>query len=137
VKILATDLDTNMVARGREGIYPVDRVEGLGRVRLRRWVRRGRDARRGLVRMVPELREMIAFRCLNLMHDWPMRGPFDILFCRNVVIYFDKATQRRLFERFAEYLAPDGHLFIGHSESLHAVTDRFRLLGQTIYQKVR
>ncbi len=137
VKILATDLDTSMVQRADSGIYSKQRVEGLSRERLRRWVRRGKGDKAQLVRMAPELRNMITFKTLNLMHDWPMRGPFDFLFCRNVVIYFNKETQRILFDRFAEYLPQDGHLFIGHSESLYQVTDRFQSLGKTIYRKVR
>jgi len=87
--------------------------------------------------MAPALRQLITFKTLNLMDAWPMRGPFDFIFCRNVVIYFSKDTQRVLFDRFADYLPTGGHLFIGHSESLHRVTDRFRLLGQTIYRKVK
>jgi chemotaxis protein methyltransferase CheR len=73
---------------------------------------------------------------LNLLLDWPMRGPFDLIFCRNVVIYFDKTTQTELFERFADILVADGHLFIGHSETLYKVTDRFTSLGNTIYRRL-
>ena len=137
VKILATDLDSDVVRHAREGIYRAERVEGLSRERLRRWVRRGKGDKAGLVRMAPALRQLITFKTLNLMESWPMRGPFDFIFCRNVVIYFSKDTQRVLFDRFADLLPADGHLFIGHSESLHRVTDRFRLLGQTIYRKVK
>ena len=80
---------------------------------------------------------MITFKQLNLLHDWPMNGPFDVIFCRNVVIYFGKDTQRMLFDRYADMLANDGYLFIGHSENLHKITDRFQLIGKTIYRKVR
>jgi len=86
--------------------------------------------------VVPELRERIRFRQLNLKETWPMRGPFDVIFCRNVVIYFDKEMQKLLFNRFADILTPTGYLFIGHSESLFGITDRFRVAGRTIYQKV-
>ncbi len=137
VKILATDLDSDVVRHAREGIYRAERVEGLSRERLRRWVRRGKGDKADLVRMAPALRQLITFKTLNLMDAWPMRGPFDFIFCRNVVIYFSKDTQRVLFDRFAEYLPANGHLFIGHSESLHRVSDRFCLLGQTIYRKVK
>ena len=85
----------------------------------------------------PELQRLIAFNQLNLMESWPMRGPFDVIFCRNVVIYFDKPTQARLFERFADLLSSDGTLFVGHSETLNKVTDRFELVGQTMYRKRR
>jgi len=80
---------------------------------------------------------MIAFKQLNLMHDWPMHGPFDIIFCRNVVIYFDKPTQMRLFERYADILVDGGYLFLGHSETMHNLSDRFELIGKTIYRKVK
>lgn len=137
VKVLATDLDSNMVNRGKNGIYTSERVEGLDERRLKKWVNRGKESNSDKVRMHPELREMITFKQLNLMHDWPMKGPFDFMFCRNVVIYFNKDTQRELFERYANILADNAYLFIGHSESLNKVSDRFKLLGKTIYQKVR
>ena len=78
---------------------------------------------------------MIAFRQLNLVSPWPMRGPFDAIFCRNVLIYFSKDTQRAIVERFADLLADDGTLFVGHSEALFRVSERFRLIGKTIYRK--
>lgn len=135
VKILATDLDSNVLATADRGVYDANRVKDLSEVRLRRWFQRGRDAQSGQVRVAPELRDLIVFRRLNLMLDWPMSGPFDVIFCRNVVIYFDKPTQRVLFERFADLLAERGHLFVGHSESLFKVTDRFVPLGKTIYRR--
>ena len=135
VKILATDLDSNVLATADRGVYDANRVKDLSEVRLRRWFQRGRDTQSGQVRVAPELRDLIVFRRLNLMLDWPMSGPFDAVFCRNVVIYFDKPTQRVLFERFADLLAERGHLFVGHSESLFKVTDRFVPLGKTIYRR--
>ncbi len=137
VKILATDLDSNMVQRGKNGIYTTERVEGLTEARMKKWVKRGKGANDDKVRMSDDLRNMITFKELNLMEDWPIKGPFDFMFCRNVVIYFNKETQRELFDRYAELLAPNAHLFIGHSESLNKVTERFNLLGKTIYQKVK
>lgn len=136
VRVLATDLDTDVLETGRAGIYSEDRVSMIARDRLRRWFRRGRNAQAGKVRVVPELQRMVSFKQLNLMHPWPMRGPFDAIFCRNVLIYFDKPTQRQLVERFADLLEADGCLFLGHSESLHNVSDRFRLVGTTIYRKI-
>ncbi len=135
VRILATDLDSNVIAHARQGIYKRERIEGLSQARIQRWFRKGRGQNEGMVKVVPELTRLITFRQLNLMHEWPMRGPFDIIFCRNVVIYFDKDVQRRLFERFHRVLDRNGHLFIGHSESLFKVTDRFRLIGKTIYER--
>lgn len=137
VKILATDLDSNMVERGKAGIYTSERVEGLSPARMKRWVKKGKGDKSDQVKMSEELRELISFKELNLMDDWPIKGPFDFMFCRNVVIYFNKDTQRILFDRYADLLAPKAPLFIGHSESLNKVTDRFELLGKTIYQKVK
>lgn len=135
IKILATDLDTNVVDHGKTGIYRNDRVVGINESYQKRWLLTspGRDQ----VKIKPELKEFITFKPLNLLHEWPMKGPFDVIFCRNVVIYFDKATQRALFDRYADILKPDGYLFIGHSETLHNVTSRFRSLGKTIYQRIK
>jgi len=136
VKILATDLDSNMVQKGANGIYTEDRVNGLEASRMKKYVKSGSGKNAGNVKMSPKLQELITFKELNLMHEWPMNGPFDLMFCRNVVIYFDKPTQKVLFDRYADLLHPNAHLFIGHSESLHNVTTRFNLLGKTIYQKI-
>lgn len=133
-RILASDIDTDMVATGAAGRYPMQKAAAIPAELRRQHVRRLDD---DTVEMGDELKALIAFRQLNLLGDWPMQGPFDVIFCRNVVIYFDKPTQRRLFDRFAEMLVPDGHLFVGHSESLHNVTDRFRHLGRTIHRRVR
>ena len=137
IKILATDLDSNMVQRGKDGVYTSERVEGLTPARMKRWVKKGKGENADKVRMSDELRELITFKELNLMESWPIKGPFDFMFCRNVVIYFNKDTQRILFDRYADLLVPKAHLFIGHSESLNKVSDRFDLIGKTIYQKVK
>ena len=136
VKILATDLDSNVVNRARSGIYSQDKVNGVDDRRLKKWFRKGRDEHSGQMKVSKDLQELITFKQLNLMHEWPMKGPFDIIFCRNVVIYFNKDTQRELFDRYANYLADDGFLFVGHSESLAKVSTRFKLIGKTIYHKV-
>jgi len=135
VKLLATDLDTQVLSTARAGMYAADRMRTVSRERLQRFFRRGTGTNAGKVRVTPELQRLIAFNQLNLMESWPMRGPFDVIFCRNVVIYFDKPTQARLFERFADLLSNDGTLFVGHSETLNKVTDRFELVGQTMYRK--
>jgi chemotaxis protein methyltransferase CheR len=136
VKILATDIDTNVLARASEGIYKKDKINGIGEARLKKWFLKPKDSANFTeVRVSPKIRNLITFKELNLMEAWPMKGPFDILFCRNVVIYFNKDTQRILFERFANILKDDAHMFLGHSESLFKVTDRFTLLGKTIHQK--
>jgi chemotaxis protein methyltransferase CheR len=87
------------------------------------------------VKVKQEVRELITFKQLNLMHEWPMKGPFDFIFCRNVVIYFNKETQKKLFKRFADLSVDKGYLFIGHSESLFKVSTQYKLIGNTIYQK--
>ncbi|VAW94055.1 Chemotaxis protein methyltransferase CheR [hydrothermal vent metagenome] len=135
IKILATDLDSNMVQTAANGVYTDERVTGLAKSRLNKFVKSGSAHNAGKVKMSPKLQNLITFKELNLMNDWPIKGPFDFMFCRNVVIYFDKPTQKILFDRYADLLAPNAHLFIGHSESLHNVTTRFNLLGKTIYQK--
>jgi len=136
VRVLATDLDSNVIETGKQGIYREERISALPARRRQRWFLRGRGERQGLVRVRPEVRELVHFRQLNLLREWPMRGLFDVIFCRNVVIYFDKPTQSRLFARFAEHMPEESHLFVGHSESLFKVTDKFRLLGNTVYRRV-
>jgi len=136
IRILATDLDSNMVNKGKSGVYAAERVEGLTEKRLRRWVMRGKGENADMVKMHPSLCEIITFKQLNLMHEWPVKGPFDFIFCRNVVIYFDKPTQRKLFQRYASLLEAQSHLFIGHSESLYKVSDQFESLGKTIYRRI-
>lgn len=137
VKILASDLDSNMVEAASKGVYRMERLQGISQERLKRWMRRGTGSDEGWARAGAELRSIIQFKQLNLMDAWPMRNSFDIIFCRNVVIYFDKPTQQRLFDRYANQLDDDGWLFIGHSESLYGVTDRFELTGKTIYKRVK
>jgi len=135
IKILASDLDFDMVEKASKGVYKEDRVTGLDKKHLRNYVRKGKGKLSGMVKMDQNLINMITFKQLNLLHDWPFKGPFDFMFCRNVVIYFNKDTQRELFDRYADLLAENSSLFIGHSESLFKVTDRFKSIGQTIYRK--
>jgi len=117
VKILATDLDTDMVAHAASGVYEKKRVEGISDGRVRRWFSQNRN-QPDMVKVKTTLQDMITFKQLNLMHDWPMHGPIDMVFCRNVIIYFDAPTKRKLMSRYADLLAPHGRLFLGHSESL-------------------
>jgi chemotaxis protein methyltransferase CheR len=135
VKLLATDIDSQVLARAESGVYAEERVKDIGTERRQRWFERGSGANAGKVRVAPRVQELVSFRRLNLMEPWPMKGPFDVIFCRNVVIYFDKPTQRLLFERYADLLAPQGFLYVGHSESLHGVSERFKLIGRTIYRR--
>ena len=135
VKILATDLDTNVLAHGRAGVYDAERITGLNKTRTSTWFLKGKGQHTGSVRVDSRLKSLITFNQLNLMKEWPMKGPFDFMFCRNVIIYFEKATQRVLFDRYSKLLVDDAHLFLGHSESLYKVSDKFELIGNTIYQK--
>lgn len=134
-KVIATDLDTNVVQTGVTGVYKIDRLKGMSEARKKQWFLKGKGANEGNVKVKPDLQKIIEFGQINLMHEWPLRDAIDVIFCRNVVIYFDKETQAKLFNRYADILPDGGHLFIGHSESLYKVCDRFELLGKTIYQK--
>jgi chemotaxis protein methyltransferase CheR len=137
IKILATDLDTNVLATASEGIYPLDRVEAVGEQRLKRWFQKGTGINNHKVRANAQIKQIIHFKQLNLMQEWPMQGFFDFIFCRNVLIYFDRDTKETLANRYGRLLKEDGHLFIGHSESLHQLDTPFTLIGNTIYKKTR
>lgn len=134
VHILATDIDTDVLATARAGIYPENRIATLDDAR-RRWFQEATEEPGGGVRVCRNLARRVSFEALNLMDPWPVAESFDVIFCRNVVIYFDKATQKRLFARFAERLPTGGLLFIGHSESLYGVSDAFEFVGQSSYRK--
>jgi chemotaxis protein methyltransferase CheR len=136
-RVLATDLDTTVVESARQGVYNVERLKGVTEPRKKRWFLKGTGDKEGWVRVKPELQSIIDFGQINLMNEWPIKDKIDAIFCRNVVIYFDKPTQSKLFNRYADLLQEDGHLFIGHSESLYKICDRFELLGQTIYRKIK
>lgn len=137
IKILATDLDTNVLASAADGVYPVDRIASISEEHLRNWFQKGAGAQAHKVRVKPQMRDIIYFKQLNLMQEWPMKGYFDFIFCRNVLIYFDRTTKERLANRYASLLKEGGCLFIGHSESLHQLDTPFSLLGNTIYKKTR
>jgi chemotaxis protein methyltransferase CheR len=135
VRILATDVDTNVLATAQAGVYALERIESVPEERVRRFFLRGGGARAGCVKVRDELRRLITFRPLNLLDAlWQVRGPFDAIMCRNVMIYFDKPTQRRILEKFAPLLRSDGLLFAGHSESFFHAADLFKLRGKTVYE---
>lgn len=136
VKVIATDLDSNVVETAMNGVYALERLKGVSEARKKRWFLKGKGSNSGKVKIKDELKKMVEFGQLNLMEDWPIKDEIDVIFCRNVVIYFDKQTQSRLFNRYAERLPLGGYLFVGHSESLYNVCDRFDLLGKTIYQRI-
>lgn len=132
IKILATDIDTQMVAFGREGLYPEDRLRTIPPQLLSKHVARMDD---GTAQMRSHLKSMITFKQLNLFDPWPMKGMFDVIFCRNVMIYFDKAAQADLFDAFARQLAPGGYLFIGHSETMPPGDRGLVHAGRTTYRR--
>lgn len=136
-RLLATDLDTDMIRRAEAGRYGVGALESIPAPLRARFVTRPRRQDSDHFEMTGELKKFITFKALNLLEPWPMKGRFDAIFCRNVVIYFDRATRMRLFDRFADVLADGGHLFIGHSESLLGISDRFDLIGKTTYRKCK
>lgn len=137
IKILATDLDTNVLQTAADGIYTNDRVAGLPPESLKRWFKKGKGQHAVKVRMNRELQAIIHFKQLNLMQEWPMKSYFDFIFCRNVLIYFDRDTKERLAQRYGEFLSTGSHLFIGHSESLNHLDTGFELIGHTIYKKIK
>ena len=137
VSIVASDIDTNVLATADKGFYPNDRVDRLGNERLSRFFQPVPAAQGGGYRVKPELRRLIEFRQINLLApNWPLTGPFDAIFCRNVMIYFDKPTQYRILSRFVPALRADGLLFAGHSESFVHAADLFRSIGKTVYQPI-
>ena len=129
-KILATDIDTAVIERAAKGVYPESELSGLSAARAGLFERGGE----GTIAVPSSVRDLVAFKPLNLIQPWPMKGPFDAIFCRNVAIYFDKPTQGQVFGRFGAMLAPEGFLYIGHSENLGSGGEGFRLVGKTIYQ---
>jgi len=141
-RILATDVDTHMLARVQAGVYSDERIAKLAPERVKRFFLKGAGACAGQVRVRPELAAMVNVAPLNLLaSDWPgqvsqaSQGGFDAIFCRNVMIYFDKPTQGQILSRLAPLLKPDGLLFAGHSENFTYVTRDFRLRGQTVYER--
>ncbi len=137
VTILATDIDTQVLETAERGIYPLDRIEKLSPERQRRFFRRGSGANAGFCRVNDELRALIRFKPLNLLDPvWPMKGPFQAIFCRNVMIYFDKPTQLAIIQQMAPRLARDGLFYAGHSESFSQAQHLIKPLGRTIYSAV-
>ena len=135
VRILATDLDSDVLERGRRGLYAAERVRGLSPERIGRFFTQHQERKELYYQVAPELAALITFKQLNLMHPLPMKGPLHAIFCRNVVIYFDKDTQRQLFARVAHLQRPGDLLFLGHSESLFKVSEDYALIGRTVHKR--
>jgi len=159
-KILATDIDTNVLNTGRNGQYDEDWLEKIPANLRAKYVEQNpitchpraggdlkflekKDSRAGgndnIIKnqMNAKLRDLVTFNQLNLLDNWPFKGKFDVIFCRNVLIYFDKPTQVKLFARYADALKPNGYIYIGHSETMHNLCDRFKLIDKTTYQRVK
>jgi chemotaxis protein methyltransferase CheR len=133
---VASDIDTAVLATARQAVYDTD-SRGLSPARLQRHFLRGKGANLGRIRVRPLLAQRVDFRPLNLMDPrWNVGAPFDIVFCRNVMIYFDAPTQRRVLERLRTALLPDGLLYVGHSENFTQAREWFRLRGKTVYERV-
>jgi chemotaxis protein methyltransferase CheR len=136
VRVLASDIDTDALAQAAAGVYPAERAAAVPPELLRGSFLRGTGGNSGLVSVHPQVRALVTFRRINLMDDpWPVRARFDAIFCRNVLIYFDRPTQRRLVGRLIGHLAEDGLLFLGHSESLHGQFAGMTHLENTVYQR--
>ncbi|MDK2123426.1 CheR family methyltransferase [Parachitinimonas caeni] len=133
--IVATDIDTQVLQTASRGVYPLDRLEKIALERKRQFFLRGKGDQDGFARIRPEVAKLIEFKRLNLLDNpWPLEGLFDVIFCRNVLIYFDKETQAKVLRRMAPLIRPDGVLYVGHSESLFHVADCFENCGRTVYR---
>ena len=135
IKILATDLDSDVLEKARRGVYTADRLQTLSAERRERFFESHPDAKEPSFKVRPELTRLLTVKQLNLMHPFPMKGPLDAIFCRNVVIYFDKDTQRDLVARLSRLQRPGNLLFLGHSETLFKVSTDYTLIGRTIYRR--
>lgn len=135
VEIIATDIDTNVLATASRGVYPYERISKLSEARRKRFFLKGSGAQEGSVKVRSELRNLITFQQLNLLaEEWPLKEPFDVIFCRNVMIYFDKPTQAKILTHFVPLMKPHALLFAGHSENFMYVSNAFKLKGKTVYE---
>jgi chemotaxis protein methyltransferase CheR len=135
-KLSASDIDSKVLATASQGVYRLDSLKDISTERMQKFFLRGKDSNAGMVRVKPELRRAIDFLSVNLIKDdWPFREPFDVVFCRNVMIYFDGPTQRRVLERIHRVLKPGGMLFVGHAENFSESRDLFTLRGKTVYER--
>lgn len=135
IKILATDISTSILETAKKGIYNEERIAPVPSIQKHKYLAKNRTKNRKIYEVSKSLRDIIIFRYLNLMEEWPIKGPLDFIFCRNVMIYFDKPTQSRLINRFWDLLDSGGILFTGHSESLTGIEHKFKYVQPTIYVK--
>jgi chemotaxis protein methyltransferase CheR len=135
-KLWASDIDSKVLATAARGVYRLDGLKGIDTARMQRFFLRGKGSNEGMLRVKPELQRMVEFLSVNLIHDnWPFREPFDIVFCRNVMIYFDSETQRSVLEKIHRVMKPGGFFFVGHSENFNDSRDLFVLRGKTVYER--
>ncbi len=135
--LAASDIDSKVLHTAAQGVYRADALKGVDQGRLQRFFLKGKAGNAGMARVKPELREKIDFLIVNLIkNDWPFRDPFDVVFCRNVMIYFDATTQRQVLERIHKVMKPGGLLFVGHAENFSDSRDLFALKGKTVYERV-
>ena len=135
VSILASDLSTQVLSKGQRGVYATDRIGPIPQNLLKQYFQKGVNQWAGHVRVRPELRKLVTFKRINLMDNFQFDPPFHVVFCRNVMIYFDKETREALVNRFHRTLVPGGYLFVGHSESLTGINHPFRFVQPAIYRK--
>lgn len=135
IKILATDIDTDILEQASRGIYEAKRLEGFSPEWISKWFKKGKANNAGRFQAKQNLKDLIYFQHLNLIENWPIRNKFDIIFCRNVIIYFDFETKKKLVERFFKIQNEGDHLFLGHSENLHNTSIAYKLIGKSIYSK--
>ena len=136
-RLTASDIDSKVLATAAQGVYRMEGLKGMSPERVQRFFMRGKGANDGMVRVKSELRQWVDFISVNLIRDdWPFREPFDVVFCRNVMIYFDAPTQRKVLERIHKVMKPQGMLFVGHSENFTESRDLFQLRGKTVYDRV-
>ena len=133
--ILATDISKRMLEKAHLAIYPVEILKSLPSPHFKKYFNKINGQHSGSCRIADEVRQMVRLAWLNLLESWPMKGPFNVIFCRNVMIYFDRPTQQRLINRFWELLEPGGFLFVGHSEGLSAINHKFRYMRPATYRK--
>lgn len=135
-RLTASDIDSKVLATATQGVYRMEGLKGMNPERVQRFFMRGKGSNDGMVRVKAELREAVEFISVNLIKDdWPFREPFDVVFCRNVMIYFDAPTQRKVLERIHRVMKPGGLLFVGHAENFSESRDLFALRGKTVYER--
>lgn len=135
VKILATDISMKMLEKARNSVYGEEVLRDVPPLLLQKYFTKIRTGSSIIYKVKDNIRKMVQLGWLNLMDPWPMKGPFNVIFCRNVMIYFDRPTQQRLINRLWELLEPGGHLFVGHSEGLSAVSHKFHYVRPAVYKK--